>query len=77
MRWITRSGSANVGRLREASRQNPAPGTKLAVVRIQADCLAAYPRLRCQCSLAFGCAELHEAHQKPVRFLSSAHPTAS
>nr|WP_305908636.1 hypothetical protein [Methylomarinum sp. Ch1-1]MDP4521481.1 hypothetical protein [Methylomarinum sp. Ch1-1] len=25
--------------------------------------------------LAFGCVEQREAHQKPVRFLSSAHPT--
>nr|WP_305908894.1 hypothetical protein [Methylomarinum sp. Ch1-1]MDP4521757.1 hypothetical protein [Methylomarinum sp. Ch1-1] len=42
VRRIKRSGSANVGRLREASRHNP-PGAKLAIVRIQADCLAANP----------------------------------
>ncbi|WP_349431314.1 hypothetical protein Q9L42_014560 [Methylomarinum sp. Ch1-1] len=40
---IKRSGSANVGRLREASRQKPPPEAKLAVVHIQADCLSANP----------------------------------
>nr|WP_305908763.1 hypothetical protein [Methylomarinum sp. Ch1-1]MDP4521615.1 hypothetical protein [Methylomarinum sp. Ch1-1] len=68
-----------VGRLREASRQKPPPGQNwpLCVSR-----RIAWRRLyiitlwlRCQCNLAFGCAEQREAHQKPVRFLSSTHPT--
>nr|WP_305907530.1 hypothetical protein [Methylomarinum sp. Ch1-1]MDP4520292.1 hypothetical protein [Methylomarinum sp. Ch1-1] len=51
---------------RAASRSKPpktATGAKLAVVRIQVDSLAANP-VACQCSLAFGCAEQREAHQK-------------
>nr|WP_305907212.1 hypothetical protein [Methylomarinum sp. Ch1-1]MDP4519946.1 hypothetical protein [Methylomarinum sp. Ch1-1] len=40
---IKRSGSTHVGRLREASRQKPPPGAKLAVVPIQADYLATNP----------------------------------
>nr|WP_305908360.1 hypothetical protein [Methylomarinum sp. Ch1-1]MDP4521185.1 hypothetical protein [Methylomarinum sp. Ch1-1] len=41
--WIKRSGSANVGRLREASRQKTPPKAELAVMRIQTDC-PSFPR---------------------------------
>nr|WP_305909903.1 hypothetical protein [Methylomarinum sp. Ch1-1]MDP4522842.1 hypothetical protein [Methylomarinum sp. Ch1-1] len=41
--------SANLERLREASRQKMPPKAKLAVVRIQADCLAANPSYRDHC----------------------------
>nr|WP_305907481.1 hypothetical protein [Methylomarinum sp. Ch1-1]MDP4520239.1 hypothetical protein [Methylomarinum sp. Ch1-1] len=63
---------------RAASRSKPpkpATGGKIGHCDIQAHCLTVnHPTVACQYSLAFGCAELREAHQKPVRFLSSAHP---
>nr|WP_305907045.1 hypothetical protein [Methylomarinum sp. Ch1-1]MDP4519762.1 hypothetical protein [Methylomarinum sp. Ch1-1] len=49
--WIKRSGSTNLGRLREASRQKTLPETKLAVVRIQVDCLAANPPYDCDANV--------------------------
>nr|WP_305908219.1 hypothetical protein [Methylomarinum sp. Ch1-1]MDP4521034.1 hypothetical protein [Methylomarinum sp. Ch1-1] len=61
---------------RVASRSKPpnlAPGTKLAL------CVSrriACRRIRPTVAMPFvGCAEQREAHQKLVRFLSSAHPT--
>nr|WP_305908001.1 hypothetical protein [Methylomarinum sp. Ch1-1]MDP4520803.1 hypothetical protein [Methylomarinum sp. Ch1-1] len=65
-KWCASYRQYTLPHRRAASRSkppNPAPEAKLAVVRIQADCLAANP-VACQGSLAFGCAERCEAHQK-------------
>nr|WP_305908173.1 hypothetical protein [Methylomarinum sp. Ch1-1]MDP4520985.1 hypothetical protein [Methylomarinum sp. Ch1-1] len=68
-----RSGSANVGRLREASRQNPEPEAKLAVdPRSHAPAWECIPGLRWH---KVWVPTEDRGNQELVRFLSSAHPT--
>nr|WP_305908311.1 hypothetical protein [Methylomarinum sp. Ch1-1]MDP4521133.1 hypothetical protein [Methylomarinum sp. Ch1-1] len=66
----------NFSQRRAASRSkppNPAPGENWPL------CISkriAWRRIHPTVAMPFvGCAEQREAHQKPVRFLSSAHPT--